>query len=98
MPATAVLMPTTRPRPSDSAPPEFPGLSAASVWITLSTIRPAATVRERPSCDTTPAVTDPCEAVWVPDCDHELTDTEALGISELGRGEVAFVEPQNGEI
>ena len=36
MPATAVLMPTTRPCPSASAPPELPGLSAASVWITLS--------------------------------------------------------------
>ena len=39
MPATAVLTPTTRPRPSTSAPPELPGLSAASVWMTSSTIR-----------------------------------------------------------
>ena len=41
MPATAVLTPTTRPRPSASAPPELPGLSAASVWITFSIIRAA---------------------------------------------------------
>src|SRR5215211_1222610 len=40
-PATAVLMPTTRPSPSASAPPELPGLRAASVWITFSTIRVA---------------------------------------------------------
>src|ERR1700693_4050210 len=40
-PATAVLTPTTRPSPSASAPPELPGLSAASVWITFSTSRPA---------------------------------------------------------
>src|SRR5918999_3645162 len=38
-PATAVLMPTTQPRPSTRAPPELPGLRAASVWMTLSTIR-----------------------------------------------------------
>src|SRR5437763_1412029 len=39
MPATAVLTPTSRPRPSTRAPPELPGLRAASVWITSSTIR-----------------------------------------------------------
>src|ERR671915_224845 len=39
-PATAVLMPITRPRESDSAPPELPGLRAASVWMTLSMMRP----------------------------------------------------------
>ena len=30
-PATAVLMPTTSPEATTSAPPEFPGFSAASV-------------------------------------------------------------------
>ena len=35
-PATAVLIPTTRAELSTSAPPELPGFSAASVWITLS--------------------------------------------------------------
>jgi hypothetical protein len=34
--------------------------------------------------------------VRVPDCDHELADAEALGVSELCRGEIAAVEPQNG--
>jgi hypothetical protein len=66
MPATAVLIPTTSPRPSDSAPPELPGLSAASVWITSSTTRMAVPERvgsDRPRADTTPAVTElanPC--------------------------------------
>src|SRR2546423_1041563 len=32
-------MPTTRPKESTRAPPELPGFSAASVWITLSIIR-----------------------------------------------------------
>jgi hypothetical protein len=42
IPATAVLSPTSRPRQSTSAPPELPGLSAASVWMTFSTTRVAA--------------------------------------------------------
>ena len=68
-PATAVLIPTTQPRPSASAPPELPGLSAASVWMTFSTIRPAVRERtgsERPSADTTPAVTDPAKPCGFP--------------------------------
>src|SRR5258707_8504867 len=39
-PIIAVLMPTTRPLPSTSGPPELPGLSGASVWMTLSISRP----------------------------------------------------------
>ena len=35
-PATAVLTPTTRASAVASAPPELPGLSAASVWMTSS--------------------------------------------------------------
>ena len=31
----AVLTPTTRPLESSSGPPELPGLTAASVWMTL---------------------------------------------------------------
>ena len=48
--------------PSASAPPELPGLSAASVWITFSTIRtvdPDRVGSERPRAETTPAVTEP---------------------------------------
>ena len=40
-----------------SGPPEFPGLSAASVWITLSISRPERVRNERPRALTTPAVT-----------------------------------------
>ena len=62
-------MPTTSPRAFTSAPPELPGLSAASVWITLSITRRL--VRElagsdRPSADTTPAVTDPANPFGLP--------------------------------
>src|SRR6202034_688211 len=45
-PATAVLIPTTRDCASASGPPELPGFSAASVWITSSTSRAAAPLRD----------------------------------------------------
>ena len=53
----AVLMPITRPRLSSSGPPLLPGLSAASVWITLSTRWPVMLRKVRPRALTTPAVT-----------------------------------------
>ena len=57
MPMIAVLMPTTSPEAATSGPPELPGLSAASVWITLSINRPDRVRNDRPSALTTPAVT-----------------------------------------
>ena len=58
----AVLTPMTSPRVLTSGPPEFPGLSAASVWSTSSMRRPDCARSERPSALTTPAVT----VVWKP--------------------------------
>src|ERR1700752_2928619 len=46
---TAVLMPITSPPDDTSGPPELPGFSAASVWITSSIIRPPIERIERPS-------------------------------------------------
>ena len=54
---TAVFTPITSPRDVTSGPPELPGLSAASVWITLSIRRPDCARSERPSALTTPEVT-----------------------------------------
>src|ERR1700737_4473081 len=54
---TAVLMPITSDDDDTSGPPELPGLSAASVWITSSMVRPLTERIERPSAETTPAVT-----------------------------------------
>ena len=53
----AVLTPMTSPRESTSGPPEFPGFSAASVWMTLSIRRPERARSDRPRALTTPAVT-----------------------------------------
>ena len=61
-PMTAVLMPTTRASATASAPPEFPGSRAASVWMTLSTNRfddPDAVTSDLPNALTTPALTEP---------------------------------------
>ena len=68
-PTTAVLIPTTRPSLTASAPPEFPGWSAASVWITLSTNRLEVLVevtRDLPKALTTPALTDPANPNGLP--------------------------------
>jgi len=53
----AVLTPITSPCELTSGPPELPGLSAASVWITSSISRPVTDRRLRPSALTTPVVT-----------------------------------------
>jgi len=53
----AVLTPMTSPADDTRGPPELPGLSAASVWMTSSISRPVEARIERPSADTTPDVT-----------------------------------------
>ena len=87
-------MPTTRPRLSASAPPELPGLSAASVWITSGIERcvAAAAGRQRP-----PERRDDAgrhraaQAVGVADRDHELPDPQTAGVAELGGDEAGGV-------
>ena len=86
-PATAVLTPTIRPRLSASAPPLLPGLSAASVWITSSTTRPAPVGNERPSAETMPAVTRRREPERVAERDDELADPQRVGIAERAGGQ-----------
>ena len=63
LPATAVLTPITAPDESTSAPPELPGLMAASVWMRLRSdsvplwLQSSCTSMSRPRALTTPAVT-----------------------------------------
>src|SRR6266540_3908175 len=62
-------MPTTSPALLASAPPELPGCSAASVWMTLSMmrpIRPLDAVNDLPSALTTPALTEPANPSGLP--------------------------------
>ena len=51
------LMPITWPLASMRGPPELPGLIAASVWITLSIVKPFGAWICRWSAETIPAVT-----------------------------------------
>ena len=81
----AVLMPTTSPCEDTSGPPELPGLSAASVWIRSSISRPVRARSERPSAETTPAVTVEFEAERIADRDHQLAAPQPLGIAERRR-------------
>ncbi len=57
-PATAVLMPITRPAVSSSGPPLLPGLIAVSVWMRLVSRVPSWTSMVRPIADTMPVVTE----------------------------------------
>ena len=50
-------MPMTLPPESSSAPPELPGLIAASVWMRLRTLVPSWTWMVRPKAEMMPAVT-----------------------------------------
>ena len=100
-PATAVLMPTTRPRPSTSAPPELPGFSAASVWMTSSTTRAAAPARvgsERPSAETTPAVTEPAKPCGLPIATTSWPTRSVGGVAELGRRQRLAVGAQHRQV
>ena len=66
--AIAVEIPTTSPFPLASAPPELPGLMAASVWMASTSSRPSpppsssGTFTTRCSADTIPVVTE----LWNP--------------------------------
>ena len=60
----AVLTPITSPREFTKGPPEFPGLSAASVWITLSINLPVFDRSDRPMALTTPAIA----RIWEASC------------------------------
>src|SRR5213593_3737844 len=82
---TAVLMPTTSPWEDTSGPPELPGLSAASVWITSSISRPERARSDRPSAETTPVVTVDSKPSGLPMAITQLTALEQLGIAERRR-------------
>ena len=101
MPASAVLIPTTRPAESASAPPEFPGLSAASVWITSSITRTCAPERagsERPRALTTPAVTLPARPSGLPMATTSCPTRRCRRIAEPRRLEVAVLGHQHRQV
>ena len=94
-----MFTPITSPCEETSGPPELPGLSAASVWITSSISRPFCDRSDRPSAETTPAVTVELEAERIADRDHELAAPQLLGVAQgRGRQRHRRVDPQEGEV
>ena len=62
-------------------------------------VRPLTERIERPSADTTPAVTVEFKAERVSDRDHELAAAQALGIAERGITQIArAIGPQQREV
>ena len=94
-------MPTTVPWPSTSAPPELPGFSAASVWITSSIIRvvpPSRAGSERPKRRHHARGHRPGEAVRVADRDDELPDAQQSRVAQLRRGSDTRLRPQQRQV
>jgi len=82
---TAVLMPTTSPCDETSGPPELPGLSAASVWMTSSISRPERDRNDRPKSGDDARCHGRFEAERIADGDDQLTAPEQLGIAQRRR-------------
>ncbi len=85
-------MPTTREWLSARAPPELPGFSAASVWITSSISRPAPALRvgrDRPRALTTPAVTEPARPRGLPTATTSWPTTSSSASPRTAGGGVA---------
>ena len=87
------LMPITWPCALSSGPPELPGLIGASVWMTLSIVKPLGAVIERCSAETTPVVSVrsrpnglPIASVgsptWTP---RGVTERQRVSVQPVGR-------------
>ena len=85
-PATAVLMPTTRP-PVDERPAGVAGVQRSvglDHVIDQRTVDRERVGSARPSAETTPAVTVACKAERAADRHDELADVQRVGVAELG--------------
>ena len=100
--AIALLMPMTSPAPLTSAPPELPGLIAASVWMRVDdggvVLRGAG--RDGPAGGADDPVGD---GVGQPqrgaDRHRDVADLHLVGVRERGRGQPArAVELDDGEV
>ncbi|MHC2946692.1 hypothetical protein ACVIJX_003840 [Bradyrhizobium diazoefficiens] len=64
-------------------------MSAASVWMTSSIVRPLTERIERPSAETHARGHGRFESERIADRDHELAAPQGLGVAERGIGQVA---------
>ena len=94
----AVLMPMTAPADDTSAPPELPGLSAASVWITSSIGRPLRDASERPSAETTPAVTVESKPSGLPIATAIWPRLSVAAVAEHGRRQAGAMRLEQRQV
>ena len=94
----AVLMPTTRPAPDTSGPPELPGFSGASVWITLSRFRPDRVRSVRPSATDDARRDGALEAERIADRRHQLAHLQRPRPAEFGVRQAVAGQPQHRRV
>ena len=90
-----------RPVESARAPPELPGLRAASVWMTSSISRvrrPSRTGSERPRAETTPAVTEPARPSGLPTATTSWPIRRASASPSVAGGPRPSRDLQDGEV
>ena len=92
----ALLMPTRLPPLSTSAPPELPGLTAASVWMKSSNRLMPRWLR--PSALMIPCVTRAAEAERAADREHGVADLHVVQLAERDRRQILAVDLQHGQI
>ena len=91
----------TRPRSSSSGPPELPGLIGASVWMTLSIVKPLGAWIVRPRPEMMPAVavrSRPSGKPMAIALSPTVTLSESANVSGLSCRSVVGVDPQDGEV
>ena len=84
-----------RRRRSTSGPPELPGFSGASVWITLSIIRPERVRSVRPERGHDAGGDRALEAERIADRHHQLPDPQRRGAAQLGVRQAVARQPQH---
>ena len=94
----AVLMPTTRPAMSTSAPPELPGLMAASVWMNTCASERVTRVRAERGDDA--ARHGLADAEGIADGEHHVAHLDGVGIGELQvrKAAVAALDAQHRDV
>ena len=86
-----MAMPITSPADDTSGPPELPGLSAASVWMTSPISRPLSARSERPTALTMPAVTVDSKPRGLPMAIAIWPGRTVLELPSLADGKVSLV-------
>ena len=88
-------MPASLPSSVTSAPPEFPGFIAASVWIKNRNSHGRSC-----KCRNNPAGDSLTDTKWITDCQHKVSDFKFIGIAKLKDRQLfsAGINAQNSQV